>query len=60
MDDQVAFVENDVVLLKKASVGSFVANELSSGSAKHKVPELKQFGGTRNTKELENFLCDME
>ena len=30
------------------------------GSSKPKVPKLKAFGGARSSKELENFLWDME
>ena len=52
-------IESDVALLKAAAVGTSGSARGGEGS-KLKVPEPKQFGGSRNAKELENFLWDME
>ena len=52
-------MSDEITILKRA-----VAGGASSGSnenrSKFKVPEPKAFGGSRNAKELENFLWDME
>lgn len=52
-------IENDIALLKATAVGASSSARGGEGS-KLKVPEPKQFGGSRNAKELENFLWDME
>ena len=52
-------IENDIALLKATAVGAGSSVRGGEGS-KLKVPEPKQFGGSRNAKELENFLWDME
>ena len=58
MEQRCSVLEQDVSLLKKATVdqGSGDGCEKS----KLKVPEPKKFDGSRNAKELENFLWDME
>ena len=49
-------VNEELVVLKQA-----VATASGGvGSSKPKVPELKAFGDARSSKELENYLCDME
>jgi len=48
--------EEAIIILKKA-----VANtSVGTGMFKPKIPEPKAFGGARSSKELENFLWDME
>ena len=49
-------LESEIAVLKKAVVNI----PGSGGSSKPRVPEPKSFGGARNSKELENFLWDME
>ena len=49
-------LEGEIPVLKKAVVNI----PGGGGSSKPKVPEPKSFGGARNSKELENFLWDME
>jgi hypothetical protein len=44
-------LEDEIVVLKKAIVNV----PKGGGSSKSKLPELKSFGGTRSSKELENF-----
>jgi hypothetical protein len=48
--------EETIAILKKAVTNSSVG----VSSSKPKVPEPKCFGGARSSKELENFLWDME
>lgn len=58
IEERFVSLEDDVKLLKRD-----VANRPASGDGpnpKLRVPEPKQFGGTRSAKELENFLWDME
>ncbi|GFY89260.1 hypothetical protein Acr_06g0012000 [Actinidia rufa] len=50
-------VELEISLVKKAVAGSVHGPDVSH---KVKVPEPKFFGGVRSSKELENFLWDME
>ncbi|PON59453.1 hypothetical protein PanWU01x14_159630 [Parasponia andersonii] len=59
IEAHMASMEGDVSLLKRVSAGPSSGNEKGGGS-KLKVPEPKQFGGSKNAKELENFLWDME
>jgi hypothetical protein len=48
--------EKAIAILKKA-----VANtSVGTGMSKPKIPKPKAFGGARSSKELENFLWDME
>lgn len=49
-----------VSILKKVVVGTSNRGETSFVSSKLKVPEPKQFDRSRNAKELENFLWDIE
>lgn len=50
-------LENEVGLLKRAISNTLRGDE---GPSKVKAPEPKAYSGTRNAKELENFLWDME
>lgn len=50
-------LENEVGLLKRAINNTLRGDE---GPSKVKVPEPKAYSGTRNAKELKNFLWDME
>ncbi|TXG51501.1 hypothetical protein EZV62_024025 [Acer yangbiense] len=55
---KVKLLENEIAVLRRALNNP---NTYEEGSMlKIKVPELKQFNGSRNAKELENFLWDME
>ena len=49
-------VEEEISVLKKAVANAAVG----VGSSKPKVPEPKTFAGARSSKDLENFLWDME
>lgn len=51
-------LENDVGLLKRAISNTSLHSE--AGPSKINMPEPKPFYGTRNAKELENFLWDVE
>ncbi|KAK1395249.1 hypothetical protein POM88_014305 [Heracleum sosnowskyi] len=59
MKSRVENIEDEVVILRRA-----VATSISKGPGethvKLKVPEPKNFEGSRSAKELENFLWDME
>ncbi|PON72985.1 hypothetical protein PanWU01x14_061350, partial [Parasponia andersonii] len=59
IEARMASMEEDVGLLKRVSARPSSSSE-NGGGSKLKVPEPKQFGGSRNAKELENFLWDME
>jgi len=48
--------EEAIAILKKAVANTSVGTCMS----KPKIPEPKAFGGARSSKELENFLWDME
>lgn len=50
-------ISEDMALVKRAVAGGPVSDGHHS---KLRVPEPKSFGGSRNAKELENFLWDME
>ncbi|RWR95039.1 hypothetical protein CKAN_02436000 [Cinnamomum micranthum f. kanehirae] len=54
--EQIKTFSDELILFKRAvrTTGS------STENGRVKVPEPKPFAGTRNTKELENFLWDME
>lgn len=60
MEGRVKSLEGEIGVLKKVVFGTSSGGESSSISSKLKVPEPKQFGGSRNAKELENFLWDMK
>ena len=60
MNARLTSIEEDVGLLKRATAGPSSSGDRVSSSSKLKVPEPKPFGGSRNAKELENFLWDME
>ena len=51
-------VEDEMALLKRAVVAP--SGQIEGPASKIKVPEPKCFNGSRNSKELENFLWDME
>ena len=55
----VATLKDDVVLIKRQLV-SLDAGPVNEPRGKMKVPEPKAFDGTRSSKELENFIWDME
>ena len=55
---RIANLESELSLLKRAVSTTSMHSE--GGPSKIKVPESKQFGGTRSAKELENFFRDME
>ena len=57
MEQRCSVLEQDVSLLKKATVGQGSGDGCEK--SKLKVPEPKKFDGSRNAKELENFLWDM-
>ena len=59
MRDQMQKMSNEITILKRAVAGGASSGSLNNHS-KFKVPEPKSFGGSRNTKVLENFLWDME
>jgi hypothetical protein len=54
--ERLATTEEMIAILKKTVTNSHVG----VSSSKPKVPEPKCFGGARSSKELENFLWDME
>jgi hypothetical protein len=54
--ERLAATEEMIAILKKTVTNSHVG----VSSSKPKVPEPKCFGGARSSKELENFLWDME
>ena len=58
MEEWFSVMEQDISLLKKATVGQDSGDGCEK--SKLKVPEPKKFDGSRNAKELENFLWDME
>ena len=58
MEERFRAMEQDVFLLKKATVGQGSGDGYEK--SKLKVPEPKKFDSSRNTKKLENFLWDME
>ncbi|XP_044481390.1 uncharacterized protein LOC123207965 [Mangifera indica] len=60
MEERVATLEEDLKIAKKAIAGAPSGGEMGAGQSKLKVPEPKPFGGSRNAKELENFLWDMD
>ena len=58
-EERTRSLEGEIVLLKRAVVqGTPTASD--PPPTKVRVPEHKPFGGTRNAKDLENFLWDME
>ena len=58
MEERFRAMEQDVFLLKKATVGQGSGDGCKK--SKLKVLEPKKFDGSRNAKELENFLWDMK
>ncbi|XP_044510183.1 uncharacterized protein LOC123228802 [Mangifera indica] len=60
MEERVATLEEDLKIAKKAIALAPSGGEMVAGQSKLKVPEPKPFGGSRNAKELENFLWDMD
>ena len=58
MGEILSSLETDVSLLKKALQNASLSSS-SESTQKAKVPDPKPFTGSRNAKELENFLWDM-
>ena len=58
MAAKVKLLEDEIAVLKRALNNPNTSEE--GPMSKIKVPEPKQFNGSRNAKELENFLWDME
>ena len=58
-EERIRSLEGEIVLLKRAVVQG-TPSAADPPPAKVQVPEPKTFGGARNTKDLENFLWDME
>jgi len=56
VSSKMQILEGEIAVLKKAVVSA----PMGSGSSKPRVPEPKLFCGARSSKELENFLWDME
>ncbi|KAK3212306.1 hypothetical protein Dsin_017012 [Dipteronia sinensis] len=58
MAEKVRQLEDEIVVLKRALNNPTATDD--GPLSKIKVPEPKKFNGSRNVKELENFLLDME
>ena len=58
-EERIRSLEGEIALLKQAVVQGTPA-AADPPPAKVRVPEPKPFGGAQNTKDLENFLWDME
>ena len=58
-EERIRSLEGEIVLLKRAVVQG-TPSAADPPPEKVRVPEPKTFGGARNTKDLENFLWDME
>ncbi|XP_061956833.1 uncharacterized protein LOC133678522 [Populus nigra] len=56
VSSKIQILEGEIAVLKKA----VVSTPMGGGSSKPRVPEPKPFCGARSSKELENFLWDME
>jgi hypothetical protein len=56
VSSKIRILEGEIAVLKKAVVSA----PTGGGSSKPRVPEPKPFCGARSSKELENFLWDME
>ena len=56
VSSKIRILEGEIAVLKKAVVSA----PMGGGSSKPRVPEPKPFCGARSSKELENFLWDME
>lgn len=62
-EDEVETVEKlaeDIALLKKVVTATPTTSTYRPLNAEFKVPEPKSFGGTRSSKDLENYLWDIE
>ena len=58
--DRFMSLDTDMTLMKRALASQGGVAEYSGSSSNIKVPEPKPFQGSRNSKELENFLWDVE
>ncbi|XP_038979221.1 uncharacterized protein LOC120109561 [Phoenix dactylifera] len=58
--DRLKTLEDEVIILKRAVVNNPSTSANQEAPSKVRVPDPKSFAGSRDSKELENFLWDLE